>query len=96
MAYVDCDSHILPGDAFDEVAPEFRDQGPHPSSGDQSARAIRGTRRQGRDDGRRAPHRDEFRKNKSGFQHGIDLAKDIKVRRWILLNFRKFYVFCVL
>lgn len=28
MVYVDCDSHILPGDAFDEVAPEFRDQGP--------------------------------------------------------------------
>lgn len=28
MVYVDCDSHILPGDAFDEVAPEFRGQGP--------------------------------------------------------------------
>src|SRR6266498_2633592 len=28
MLYVDCDSHILPDDAFDEVAPEFRAQGP--------------------------------------------------------------------
>lgn len=28
MAYVDCDSHILPYDAFDEVAPEFRVGGP--------------------------------------------------------------------
>ncbi len=28
MAYIDCDSHILPNDAFDEVAPEFRSQGP--------------------------------------------------------------------
>lgn len=28
MAYIDCDSHILPYDAFDEVAPEFRAQGP--------------------------------------------------------------------
>ncbi|HEY2990537.1 MAG TPA: amidohydrolase family protein [Candidatus Binatia bacterium] len=28
MTYVDCDSHILPPDAFDEVAPEFRDEGP--------------------------------------------------------------------
>jgi aminocarboxymuconate-semialdehyde decarboxylase len=28
MAYIDCDSHILPSDAFDEVAPEFRAEGP--------------------------------------------------------------------
>lgn len=28
MAYIDCDSHILPNDAFDEVASEFRAQGP--------------------------------------------------------------------
>jgi aminocarboxymuconate-semialdehyde decarboxylase len=28
MAYVDCDSHVLPPDAFDEIAPEFRAQGP--------------------------------------------------------------------
>ena len=28
MSYVDCDSHILPEDAFDEVAPEYRAQGP--------------------------------------------------------------------
>lgn len=28
MAYVDCDSHILPNDAFDEVVSEFRAQGP--------------------------------------------------------------------
>jgi aminocarboxymuconate-semialdehyde decarboxylase len=28
MAYVDCDSHILPEDAFDEVPPEFRQEGP--------------------------------------------------------------------
>jgi aminocarboxymuconate-semialdehyde decarboxylase len=28
MIYIDCDSHILPSDAFDEVAPEFRAIGP--------------------------------------------------------------------
>lgn len=28
MKYIDCDSHIVPRDAFDEVAPEFWDQRP--------------------------------------------------------------------
>ena len=28
MAYVDCDSHILPEDAFDEVPEELRKEGP--------------------------------------------------------------------
>jgi aminocarboxymuconate-semialdehyde decarboxylase len=28
MRYIDCDSHIVPPDAFDLVAPEFRDQRP--------------------------------------------------------------------
>ncbi|HZA55851.1 MAG TPA: amidohydrolase family protein [Candidatus Udaeobacter sp.] len=28
MAYVDCDSHILPDDAFDEVPAEYRHEGP--------------------------------------------------------------------
>ncbi len=28
MAYVDCDSHILPEDAFAEVSAAFRQQGP--------------------------------------------------------------------
>lgn len=28
--YIDCDSHILPADAFDEVGPEFWDQRPKP------------------------------------------------------------------
>src|SRR5437879_12802918 len=28
MAYVDCDSHILPDDAFDDVAAEFERQKP--------------------------------------------------------------------
>src|SRR5437870_13825861 len=28
MAYVDCDSHILPDDAFNDVAPEFERQKP--------------------------------------------------------------------
>ena len=28
MAYVDCDSHILPEDAFDEVPAAFRHEGP--------------------------------------------------------------------
>ena len=28
MRYIDCDSHIVPVDAFDSVAPEFRDQRP--------------------------------------------------------------------
>ena len=28
MRYIDCDSHIVPEDAFDDVAPEFWDQRP--------------------------------------------------------------------
>ena len=28
MAYVDCDSHILPEDAFDDVPEKFRQEGP--------------------------------------------------------------------
>jgi aminocarboxymuconate-semialdehyde decarboxylase len=28
MRYIDCDSHIVPADAFDDVAPEFRDRSP--------------------------------------------------------------------
>ena len=28
MRYIDCDSHIVPVDAFDSVAPAFKDQGP--------------------------------------------------------------------
>lgn len=28
MTYIDCDSHILPSDAFDEIAPEYRAEGP--------------------------------------------------------------------
>jgi hypothetical protein len=28
MAYVDCDSHILPDDAFDDLPEKFRQEGP--------------------------------------------------------------------
>ena len=40
MAYIDCDSHILPDDAFDEVDPEFRAQGPRIVSDDKGVRVV--------------------------------------------------------
>lgn len=40
MAYVDCDSHILPADAFDEVAPEFCAQGPKIVSDEKGMRVV--------------------------------------------------------
>ena len=40
MLYVDCDSHILPDDAFDEVAPEFRAQGPRLVADEKGRRVV--------------------------------------------------------
>jgi len=47
MAYIDCDSHILPADAFDEVAPEFRAQGPKIVSDDKGVRVVYPARQRG-------------------------------------------------
>jgi hypothetical protein len=47
MGYVDCDSHILPDDAFDEVAPEYRDQGPKLVSDDRGVRVVYPARQRG-------------------------------------------------
>jgi hypothetical protein len=40
MLYVDCDSHILPEDAFDEVAPEFRARGPRLIADEKGVRVV--------------------------------------------------------
>ena len=40
MLYVDCDSHILPEDAFDEVAPEFRARGPRLVADEKGVRVV--------------------------------------------------------
>lgn len=47
MVYIDCDSHILPDDAFDEVAPEFCAQGPKIVSDDKGVRVVYPARQRG-------------------------------------------------
>jgi aminocarboxymuconate-semialdehyde decarboxylase len=47
MAYIDCDSHILPGDAFDEVAAEFRSLGPKIVSDESGIRVVYPARQRG-------------------------------------------------
>jgi len=47
MAYIDCDSHILPEDAFDEVAPEFRSLGPKIVSDESGTRVVYAARQRG-------------------------------------------------
>ena len=47
MVYIDCDSHILPDDAFDEVAPKFRAQGPKIVSDDKGVRVVYPARQRG-------------------------------------------------
>jgi aminocarboxymuconate-semialdehyde decarboxylase len=47
MVYVDCDSHILPDDAFDEVAPEYRAQGPKLVTDDRGVRVVYPARQRG-------------------------------------------------
>ena len=47
MVYVDCDSHILPEDAFDEVAPEYRAQGPKLVTDDRGVRVVYPARQRG-------------------------------------------------
>src|SRR5262245_45047377 len=47
MIRVDCDSHILPDDAFDEVDPEFRAQGPKIVSDDKGVRVVYPARQRG-------------------------------------------------
>jgi aminocarboxymuconate-semialdehyde decarboxylase len=47
MGYVDCDSHILPDDAFDEVASEYRAQGPKLVSDDRGVRVVYPARQRG-------------------------------------------------
>ena len=47
MSYVDCDSHILPEDAFDEVAPEYRAQGPKLVTDDRGVRVVYPARQRG-------------------------------------------------
>jgi aminocarboxymuconate-semialdehyde decarboxylase len=47
MVYVDCDSHILPDDAFDEVAPEYRAQGPNLVTDDRGVRVVYPARQRG-------------------------------------------------
>jgi aminocarboxymuconate-semialdehyde decarboxylase len=47
MVYVDCDSHILPDDAFDEVAPEFRAQGPRLVADEKGVRVVYEARQRG-------------------------------------------------
>jgi hypothetical protein len=40
MLYVDRDSHILPDDAFDEVAPEFRAREPRLVTDEKGVRVV--------------------------------------------------------
>ena len=47
MGYVDCDSHILPEDAFDEVAPEYRAQGPKLVTDNRGVRVVYPARQHG-------------------------------------------------
>ena len=47
MAYIDCDSHILPDDAFDEVAVEFRSLGPKIVSDGSGIRVVYPARQRG-------------------------------------------------
>ena len=47
MIYVDCDSHILPDNAFDEVAPEFRAHGPRLVSDARGVRVVYEERQKG-------------------------------------------------
>lgn len=47
MTYIDCDSHILPDDAFDEVAAEFHSEGPKLASDDKGVRVVYPARQRG-------------------------------------------------